>query len=111
MYKFNGELFSCDITDSESELHPERATYQTLHTKFWVNGLSKFAQNFTVRFLRLLSTAPNSTLLYWGNFPFKGNQNPHITVTFIVNVLIIQDIISESLDKIGQRVRRLQHLP
>ena len=33
MYKVNGELSSCDITYS-AELHPERATYTTLHNHF-----------------------------------------------------------------------------
>ena len=53
---------SCSLVVSHilAELRPERATYKTLDL---LNGLSKFAQNFTVGFLKLLSTH-QSTLLF-----------------------------------------------
>ena len=47
----------CHHIFSRAELRPERATYKTLHNLYiLLNGLSRFAQNFTVGFLKLLST-------------------------------------------------------
>ena len=47
MYKVNGELFSCDITDSG--IVPSReGDIQNFAWLVLLNGLSKFAQNFTV---------------------------------------------------------------
>ena len=57
MYKVNGELFSCDITDSG--IIPSReGDIQNFAKLVLLNGLSKFAQNITVGFLKLLSTHP-----------------------------------------------------
>ena len=69
MYKVNGELFSCDITDSGIVLSRE-GDIQNFAWLVRLNGLSKFAQNFTVGFLKLLSTHPIH-IVVWGNFPFK----------------------------------------
>ena len=58
MYNVNGELFSCDITDSG--IVPSReGDIQNFEELVLLNGLSKFAQNFTVGFLKLLSIRPN----------------------------------------------------
>ena len=69
MYKVNGELFSCDITDSG--IVPSRGgDMQNFAELVFLNGLSKFAQNFTVGFLKLLSTHPIH-IVFRGNFPFN----------------------------------------
>ena len=72
MYKVNGELktiFSCDITDSG--IVPSReGDIQNFAELVLLNGLSKFAQNVTVGFLKLLSTHPIH-IVVWVNFPFK----------------------------------------
>ena len=78
MFKVNGELFSCDITDSG--IVPSREgnilNFAELVLK---NRLSKFAQNFTVGFVKLLSTHPFH-IVVWGNFPFKKTfQNCNFT--------------------------------
>ena len=69
MYKVNGELFSCDITDSaivpSREGDIQNSAYLVL-----LNGLSIFAQNFTVGFLKLLPTHLIH-IVVWGNFPFN----------------------------------------
>ena len=69
MYKVNGELFSCDITDSG--IVPSReGDIQNFAQLVLLNWLSKFAQNFTVGFVKLLSTHPIH-IVVWGNFPFN----------------------------------------
>ena len=60
MHKVNGELFSCGITDS-GRVPSREGDIQNL---VLLNGLSKFAQNFTVGFLKLLSILTQSTLLF-----------------------------------------------
>ena len=69
MYKVNGELFSCDITDSGRVLS-RKGNIENFAQLVLLNGLSKFAQHFTVGFLKLLSTHPIH-IVVWGNFPFK----------------------------------------
>ena len=69
MYKVNGELFSCDITDSGRVLFRED-DIQNVAKLIFLNGLSKFAQIFTVGFLKLLSTHLIH-IAVWGNFPFN----------------------------------------
>ena len=66
----NGE-FSCDITDSG--IVPSReGDIQNFALIVLLNGLSKFSQNITVGFLKLLSIySPNFHIVVWGNFPFK----------------------------------------
>ena len=68
MYKVNGELFSCDITDS-GIVQSREGDNQNFALLVLLNGLSKFAQNFTVGFLKLLSTHPIH-IVVWGNFLF-----------------------------------------
>ena len=69
MYKVNGEFSSCDITYSgrapsrEGDIH-------NFALSLLLNGLSKSAQTFTIRFLKLLSPHPIH-IVVWGNFPFK----------------------------------------
>ena len=67
---------SCSLVISQilAEFHLERATYKTLQVVHLLNGLSKFAQNFTVGFLKLLSTH-QIHIVVWGNFPFKQIHN------------------------------------
>ena len=58
-----------------AEFRLERAAYKTLHHFFLLNGLSNFAQNVTVGFLKLLSTHPIIIyIVVWGNFPFKEKE-------------------------------------
>ena len=69
MYKVNGELFTCDITDSG--IVPSReGDIQNFAWLVLLNRLSKFAQNVTVGFVELLSTQPIH-IVVWGIFPFK----------------------------------------
>ena len=49
MYKVNGELFSCDITDSGIVLSRE-GDIQNFAELVLLNGLSKFAQNLLLGF-------------------------------------------------------------
>ena len=72
MYKVNGELFSCDITDS-GRVPAREGDIQNFVQFVLLNGLSKFAQNFTVGFLKVLSTHPIH-IVVWGNFPFNMAQ-------------------------------------
>ena len=66
MYKVNGELFLCGITDSgivpsrEGDIH-------NFAKSLFLNGSSKSAQTFTVGFIKLLSTHPIH-IVVWGNF-------------------------------------------
>ena len=66
MYKVNGELSSCDITYSgrapsrEGDIH-------NFALSLLLNGLSKSAQTFTIRFLKLLFPHPIH-IVVWGNF-------------------------------------------
>ena len=77
MYKVNGELFSCGITDS-GRVPSREGDIQNFALLFLLNGLSKFAQNVTVGYLKLLSTHPFH--IFGGNFPFNvytsGGQPP-----------------------------------
>ena len=74
MCKVNGELFSSDIT--ESGIVPSReGDIPNFALLVLLNGLSKFAQKFTVGFLKSLSTHPIH-IVVWGNFPFKQKCNP-----------------------------------
>ena len=66
MHKVNWELFSCDITYS-GRVPSREAEIQNFTQLVLLNGLSKFAQNFTVGFLLLLSTHP--LIAVWGNYP------------------------------------------
>ena len=68
-YKINGELFSCGISDS-GRVPSREGGIQNFISLVLLNGLSKFAQNFIVRFLKLLSTHPIH-IVVWGNFPFN----------------------------------------
>ena len=57
MYKVSGESCASDITDSG--IVPSREDdIQKVAKLVIFNGLSKFAQNFTVGFLKLPSTHP-----------------------------------------------------
>ena len=68
MYKVNGELFSCDITDSG--IVPSReGDIQNFAYLVLLNGLSKFAQHFTVGFLKLLSIYPPNPHCCLGKLP------------------------------------------
>ena len=71
MYKVNGELFSCDITDY-GRVPSREGDIQHFAQLVLLNGLSKFASNFTVGFLKFLSTHPIH-IVVWGNFPFNIN--------------------------------------
>ena len=72
MHKVNGELFSCDITDSG--IVPSReGDIQNFALLVLLNGLSEFAQNFIVGFLKLLATHPIH-IVVWGNFPSTDND-------------------------------------
>ena len=51
MYKVNGELFSCDITDS-GRVPSREGDIQNFALLVLLNELSKFAQDFTVGFLK-----------------------------------------------------------
>ena len=66
MYMYIG----CSLVISQilAEFRPERATYKTMHHSFSL--LSKFAKNFTVGFLNLLSTY-TIHIVVWGNFPLN----------------------------------------
>ena len=64
MYKVNGQLFSCGITDS-GRVPSREGGIQNL------SKLSKFVQYFTVGFLKLLSTPPIH-IVDLGNLPFKN---------------------------------------
>ena len=70
MYKVNGELFSCGITDS-GRVTSDIGLQTKLCKIITLNGLSQFAATSTVGFLRLLSNRPIH-IAVWGNFPFKG---------------------------------------
>ena len=74
MYKVNGELFSCDITDS-GRVPSREGDKQNFAKLVLLNRLSKFAQHFTFWFLKLLSTHPIHNVV-WGNFPFNGCNKP-----------------------------------
>ena len=75
MYKVNGELSSCDITDSG--IVPSReGDIQNFAQLVLLNGLSKFASNFTVGFLKFLSTHPIH-IVVWENFPFKDTNKAY----------------------------------
>ena len=71
------QWMSCPLVISHilAELNAERATYSTLHNHFYLNGLCKSAQTFTVGFVKLLSTHPIH-IVVWGNFPFKFRPTP-----------------------------------
>ena len=84
MYKVNGELFYCVITYSGRDPSRE-GDMQNSAQLVLLNGSSKFDQNFTVGFLKLLSIHPNPHCLGFcfvvvvlfllgggGNFPFKA---------------------------------------
>ena len=73
---YTKSMESCPLVISHilAEFHLERATYKTLHNYFSDNGLSNFAQNFTVGFLNLLSTYPIH-IVVWGNVPFKLHKH------------------------------------
>ena len=62
MYKVNGELFSCGITDT-SRVPSREGDIQKFTKLVLLNGLSKFAQNFTVGFLKYCFLLTQSTLL------------------------------------------------
>ena len=68
-YKVNGELFSCDITDS-GKVPSSEGNIHNFSSLVLLNGLSKFAQIFTVGFVKLLSTHPIH-IVVGGNFPFN----------------------------------------
>ena len=70
MYKVNGELCSCDITDC-GRVQSREGDIQNFAWLVLLNELiSKFAQHFTVGFLNLLS-AHQIHIVVWGNFPFN----------------------------------------
>ena len=60
-------VFVLVVSQILAEFRPERATY-TFNDMNWFP--SKFAQNLTVGFLKLLSTHPIH-IVVWGNFPFN----------------------------------------
>ena len=70
MHKVNGELYSCGITDS-GRVPSREGNIQNVALLILLYGLLKFAQNFTVGFLKLLSTHPIHVVVVWANFPFK----------------------------------------
>ena len=91
MYKVNGELSSCDITylgrvpSREGDIH--NFAYSLL-----LNGLSLSVQNFTVGFVKLLSTHPIHIVI-WGNFPFND-----CTITLCTKINLENQQITEIND-------------
>ena len=65
MYKVNGELFSRSITGSGRVLSREGGYTKLCMIIVLLNGFSKFAQNFTVGFLNLLSAHPIHIVVWW----------------------------------------------
>ena len=68
-YEVNGELFSCDITYS-GRVPSREGGIQNFAWLFLLDGLSKFAQSFTVGFVKLLSTHPIH-IAVWGYSPLN----------------------------------------
>ena len=69
MYKCNGELFPRGITNSGRGPSRE-GDIENFASLVVLNGLSKFAQNYTVGCLKLHSTNPIH-VIDWGNFALK----------------------------------------
>ena len=71
MYKVNGELFSCDITDS-GRVPSREGDIQNFGIISSLERIIQICSNFywNIGFLKLLSTHPIH-IVVWGNLPFK----------------------------------------
>ena len=69
----------------------QTSIYRGRHTQFCIvsslNRSSKFAQNFTVGFLHLLSTHPIH-IVVWGNFPFKELMKSISAPKYIIKLIV-----------------------
>ena len=90
---------------------------------FWGDNLYKKYVNIFIYFLCLayislickwkkLATSTYQTVIIWQlmymyHMRLKGNQNPHIKLTFIIKYSLLRTS-SKNLNKIRQRIRKLQ---